>query len=351
MSLIAWEGVKMERLIVDGYGKYVGKRANQIVIKEGGKVKHYVVAEKLRQVLITGHGSIGFDAMNLLAENGVDLIVINWKGDVTARLSSPAMRTVATRKEQYYAYKDERSGHLAKNFAFAKAKNQYAFLGTLAKSRKDSAPEIAEMVMKRRDEILNQFQGFERLKDAPVDRIRETLNGLEGHCAYLYWDAIERVIPGEFGFRGRSGRYAKDGVNAMLNYGYGVLEGEVWRAVHFAGLDPYGGFLHVDRPGRPSMVLDLMEEFRQQVVDKCVIALISRRVVKESDFSIDEGLCRLSDSARKALLTEILQKLEDYVRAGSERIRWCDLILKQSRNVAKYLRKEVSAYEGFYLRW
>jgi CRISPR-associated protein Cas1 len=137
----------------------------------------------------------------------------------------------------------------------------------------------------------------------------------------------------------------------MLNYGYGILEGEVWRAVHYAGLDPYGGFLHVDRPGRPSMVLDLMEEFRQQVVDKSVFALVAKNVITPTDFELVEGMCRLSDKARKALISEIVGKFESYVRVGDIKLRWCDLILKQTRDVAKYLRGELTKYDAFYLRW
>ena len=341
----------MERLIVDGYGKYVGKRENQIVVKQEGKILYYVVAEKLKQVVITGHGSIGFDAINLLAENGVDLIVIDWKGDVCARLSSPEMRTVSTRKEQYYAYNDRRSGHLAKNFIIAKVKNQYAVLGTLAKTRKETSPNTADILMNAREDISKQLETIENLNEKKVDDIRETLNGLEGNCSAIYWKSLQSIIPEEFGFKDRSGRYAEDGVNAMLNYGYGILEGEVWRAIHFAGLDAYGGFLHVDRPGKPSLVLDLMEEFRVQLVDKNVIALVSKKVISATDFSIQNGLCRLSDNARKTLIKEIVGKFEEYLQYKDEKMRWCDLIVRQAREVAKYLRNEISVYEGIYLRW
>lgn len=341
----------MERLVVDGYGKYVGKRGNQIVVKEHGKVLHYVIAEKLRQVIITGGGSIGFDTINLLAENGVDLIVIDWKGNVTARLSSPEMRTVSTRREQYYAYNDKRSCHLAKSFIRAKAKNQHAVLGTLAKTRKETNPESAELLIRMRDEISNKIPMIEQMRTSKVDDIRETIMGIEGSCSNLYWNGISSIISEDFQFKGRSGRYAPDGINAMLNYGYSVLEGEIWRAVHFAGLDPYGGFLHADRPGKPSMVLDLMEEFRQQVVDKTVFALVSKKIVSPNEFTKEEGICKMSDFARKRLITEILETFESYVRVGLEKIRWCDLFVKQARGVAKYLRKETAIYEGFYLRW
>ncbi|MDI6903701.1 MAG: CRISPR-associated endonuclease Cas1 [Methanocellales archaeon] len=341
----------MDRLVVNGYGKYVGTRENQIVVKEKGKIIAYELAEKLRQVLITGRGSISFDAMNLLAENGVDLLVVDWKGEVKARLSSPSMRTVKTRREQYYAYNDKRGVRISKNIALAKLRNQYAVLGTLAKRRKETKPESAETLTQMRNEISAQIPVLEQIKSRTIDNARETIMGVEGICSSYYWRGFASVIPEDFSFNDRSGRYARDPVNAMLNYGYGILRGEVWRAVHFAGLDPYGGFLHVDRPGRPSMVLDLMEEFRQHLVDKSVVRLITKRMVSPNDFALEQGLCKLSDSARKKLLSEILGKFEDYVRVGSNKMRWCDLIVKQARDVAKYLRGETTSYEGFYQRW
>lgn len=341
----------MKRLVVDGYGKFVGRRKNQIVVREEGKVLHSVLAEDLRQVVISGRGGISFDAMELLGEYGVDLVVIDWKGSVTARLSSSMMRTVQTRREQYYAYRDVRGGYLAKQFVLAKMRNQYAVLGTLAKTRKETSPEASEAMVRSRQAVMEGINMIEGAENREADLIRETLMGTEGRASKHYWDAVAQAIPGDYSFPGRTGRYARDPVNSMLNYGYALLEGEVWRGVHYAGLDPYGGYLHVDRPGRPSMVLDLMEEFRQQVVDKTVIGLAAKRAVAPDGFEEREGLCEMRDAVRRMLLEEVLGKFERYVRHGDRKLRWADLILMQAREVARFLRGEAKAYEGFYLRW
>ena len=341
----------MKRLVIDGFGKFVGKKSSRIVVKEKGKTLHHARVEDLRQVVISGKGSISFDALELLGAHGVDLIVVNWKGEVTARLASREMRTVKTRREQYYAYRDERSGILAKHFIIAKMKNQYATLGTLAKSRKDTSPNIAERLTRKRETVLKEIRRVEGLKEKPVDVIRGSLMGLEGFASASYWEGIGKIIPEDFDFNGRSGRYAGDPLNAMLNYGYALLEGEVWRGVHYAGLDPYGGFLHVDRPGKPSMVLDLMEEFRQQLIDKTIIGLVTKGSVSASDFEMMENICRMSDPARKLLLKTVLGRFEKYMRYKDERRRWTDMILFQAREVAKFLRGETASYEGFYLRW
>lgn len=341
----------MERLVVDGWGKFIGKKDNQVVVKEKGSKLHQIVAEDLRQVVITGSGSISFDAIKLLAKNGVDIVLIDWKGDVTAKLSAPEMRTVSTRKEQYFAYKDERGVNLAKKFVMAKLKNQYALLGTWAKTRKDTEPVEAEMLISYRKSIKDLIDRVEGVKGDNIESERGTLIGLEGRGSKLYWNGFSEITKEAFGFQDRSGRNARDGVNAMLNYGYALLEGEVHRSIHFAGLDPYGGYLHADRPGKPSLVLDMMEEFRQQVVDRKVMSMIQKKEVSPSDFTVKEGRCWLPDGVRKNLIKKVLQRMEDYIKWKNRNIRWCDLVLKQAREVGKYLRGETNEYECFYLRW
>lgn len=341
----------MKRLVVDGYGKFIRRKGSQILVTEGGKVIHRVLAEELRQIVISGKGGISFDAMELLSEYGVDLIVLDWRGEVVSRLSTSLMRTVQTRREQYAAYNDYRGSVLAKGFVYAKMRNQCAVLGTFAKARSDTSPKVSEALMAKRQEIAALIPKIEDLPPRNLGELRNDLMGLEGLGSKAYWEGLATIVPEAYGFPGRSGRYAKDPINAMLNYGYALLEGEVWRGVHFAGLDPYGGFLHVDRPGKPSMVLDLMEEFRQQLIDKTVIALITKDVVKPQDFEEREGICVLSDTARRKLIEEVEGTFESYVRYKDVRIRWADLILNEAVKVAKYLRGEENSYEGFYLRW
>lgn len=340
----------MRRVVVDGYGKYVGKEANRIVIKEKRKTVATYTVDNLRQLVVSGGGAIGIDAINLLAENGVDLIVLNRFGKVTARLSFPEMRTVHTRKEQYYAYNDTRSFKLAYQFIYAKARNQYSLLGTWAKTRKDSDIRKAEKIMEHRKKIEEYMKNFEDISADCIDNVRNEIMGIEGQCSSEYWKGFGLALPSRYEFEGRSGRYASDIVNALLNYGYGILEGEVWRAIHFAGLDPYGGFLHADRPGKPSMVLDLMEEFRQQVVDKTIMTLLVKRKIYPT-MDVRDDMYRLPDDVRKLTISEILTKMEEYVTYKEVRMKWCDLILYQARNVAKFLRGEKNDYKGFYLRW
>ncbi len=345
----------MERLVVDGWGRFLGTENGQIVVKErrgkGQSVIFRCPPSELKQVVFSGRGSLSSDAIELLSEHGVDLIILDWKGDVRARLSPPLLRTVNTRREQYRAYETEKGVVLAKSFIRAKMKNQMALLGTFIKTRPRIDRDSAEVLRAARDSIGHLVSELECVSGDACDAARGTIIGLEGSATAMYWNAISRIIDEAFGFSGRSGRYAGDPVNAMLNYGYAILEGECWRAVHFAGLDPYGGFLHVDRPGRASMVYDLMEEFRQQVVDRSILRLLSHRQVRPDEFTVMDGVCKIEDTARKLVLKVLLSKLEDRIRYRDRAWKWSDLILHQARGVAKFLRGETRKYEGFWLRW
>ena len=136
------------KLVVDGFGKSVAKRDNQIVIKENGKEVDYFRAEDVSQILLTGKGSITFDALTLLANHDIDCVSINWKGYVDYRLTPPEKKNVIVKKEQFFALADKRSGQIAKAFINAKIENQKAVLGTLAKSRSND-----EFLTAQRDKL------------------------------------------------------------------------------------------------------------------------------------------------------------------------------------------------------
>lgn len=192
----------MKRLVVDGYGKFIRRTGNQILVTEEGQVKHRVLAEDLRQVVISGKGGISFDAMELLSDYGVDLVVLDWRGEVTSRLSSSLMRTVQTRRQQYAAYDDERGGLLSKEFILAKMRNQYAVLGTLAKARSDSSPETARALMGKRGDLASQIRLVQEVPLVAIGQVRDRLMGFEGLGSKTYWEGLANVVPEGFGFPG-----------------------------------------------------------------------------------------------------------------------------------------------------
>ena len=166
------------KLIIDGFGKSVAKRDNQIVIKENGKEKDFFLANEISQILFTGKGSITFDALSLLAEHDVFCASIDWKGHVDYTLSAPDRKNVLVKKEQYFALMDSRSGYLAKAFILAKIENQKAVLGTLAKSRDEN-----EFLINQRDKLSDSLENLSKIYLKTSDNLRNKIMGIEGQTS------------------------------------------------------------------------------------------------------------------------------------------------------------------------
>ncbi len=344
------------RLVVDGFGKYIGRENELIVVKEKGKVVRRVKPDELKQIIIAGKASLSSDAVKIMLKNAVDVAFIDRRGEVIGRLMHPFVGTAKTRREQYLAYNDERSVTLAKEFVNAKLRNQISVLSNLAKARKDSNPELAERLMDAREEIKLSINTLGEVSGSKIEDVREEILGIEGSASQEYWNSLSLIFPPDYGFKGRRGleagqtRYAQDIINAMLNYGYAILHSECIRAVELAGLDPYAGFLHADRSGRTSIALDLMEEFRQQIVDRAVIKLISYRQIKAAECEMKNFVCMLNDSARKTLLGEVLKRFETKTQHMGRNLSYSSIILQQARRIASFLRGE-RKYRGFWQRW
>ena len=333
------------RLIIDGFNKTINKRDNQIVIKENGGEVDYFLPKDLKQIIILGKGAITFDAIALLAEKNVDLIAINWKGDIKYRLASKEHNNVQIRKQQYFSLNDARSGYLAKKFIESKIRNQKATLGTLSRSR-----DGVEFLDLKREKLDNLLKALLEIKNKPSEKIRSEIFGIEGMASQEYWRGFRYVIDDEYNFLKRSGRGAPDIVNSMLNYSYAILASEVLKALHISGLDPYAGFLHSDRYGRTSLVFDLMEEFRQQIVDKSVLKLINRGQINKDDFEIKNNFVFINESCRKLLIKTILDKLSNEVTFEGIKRSYSDFIIIESQHIVDFLMYN-KKYKTFHIRW
>ena len=178
-----------------------------------------------------------------------------------------------------------------------------------------------------------------------MSRFRQMVMGLEGNAANRYWETVGLIVSEKIEFPGRHHQGATDPVNCMLNYGYGILYAQVWSAVLRAGLEPYAGFLHTDRPGKPSLVLDLTEEFRAPVVDRTVIACVNLgQIVK-----FEDG--RMTLESRSQLADKILQRLESRETFKGKSFQIRSIIQMQARQVASFLRGESRDYRPFRFKW
>ncbi|RLE48171.1 MAG: CRISPR-associated endonuclease Cas1 [Candidatus Methanomethylicota archaeon] len=329
----------MKVLVVGGYGVKLGYSKGMVTIR--GPANRELPISNFDQIILTTSGiSISSRLIREAVKRGVDIIVLDGKGDVIARVDSPCLSaTTLTRRGQYEAYRDWRGAQIAKSVAYAKITNQANLLKYYAKSR-----GIWEL-RKAADAMVDIAEQVKQVNATAVDLIREDLIKYEAQAAKIYWSHVVQLIPPTYNFVGRD-QDSCDQFNLMLNYGYGILRATIWRLVILAGLDPHAGYLHVDKSGRPSLVLDLMEEFRPTVVDKPLIALTSKL---NPEHVVDEG--KLTVDARNEVAKAVLSRLKDKVRVGEHRVELEVAIKRRIRSIARLLRGFERECSGYVERW
>ena len=186
-------------------------------------------------------------------------------------------------------------------------------------------------------------------KPAPIDNLR----GIEGEAASSYFAAFPQLITIKeeaFAYTGRNRRPPRDPINALLSFVYTLLVHDCRSALEAVGLDPCVGYLHTDRPGRPSLALDLMEEFRAFLADRLVLSLINRRQIKASDFKGSlGGAVILKDDARKKLLISWQKRKQEEITHPyiCEKTKVGLLAHLQALLLARHLRGDIEAYPPF----
>jgi CRISPR-associated protein Cas1 len=342
-------------VFLDDFGIFVGRKRNRFSIKKSGEVKE-IVADDVDSIICCSSGvSFSASALELATENNIQVIFAKYRGWPYAVLM-PATLTgsVRARREQFIAYNDERSVVLAKKFIAGKLINQANFLKLMAKNRRQTDSNLAEKLYKSAKLIDDTNDRISKEQGSNIDEKRQQIMNLEAEAARYYWDCVRQILPAELGFTGRITRGATDPFNAMLNFGYqAVLFTEVWKAVSYAGLDFYAGYLHADRSGKPSLVLDMMEEFRQQLVDRTLIGLITKNVIKPDEIiateSVEEGRV-LRKEVIKIILDNIQERLDSEVMFNGQKGTLKSFIHLQPRNVVRFLLKEAD-YAPFWLGW
>ncbi|MFQ5802025.1 MAG: CRISPR-associated endonuclease Cas1 [Candidatus Methylomirabilales bacterium] len=315
-------------------------------IPKQGPVLTEVPFFRISEIVVASSGvSISTDLIEECCTRGIRISFLTLGGQPYAMLSSPMLTaTVITRREQLAAYHDERGLELARAVIRGKLNNQANLLKYFAKylraSEADTLPQVEAAIRSmegaRRD--------AERVPGRTIDEARPSFLAIEGRAGKTYWQTVKLLLENRVPFEGREHRGATDQVNAALNYGYGILYAQVWGAIMNAGLEPFAGFLHVDRPGKPSLVLDLIEEFRQPLVDRPVIAAFN----KGTQLTMRNGL--LDEASRRLVADSVLERLDSEVPFRGKRYRLRSIIQMQARAVASFVRREGS-YRSYSWKW
>ena len=335
-------------LIVEGRGTFLSKHQGRLrVSREQKTVTEVPLLHLERVILVDNSIALSSDVVRVCSEEGIPIYFISNRGQAIASLYSAGLTgTVLTRRAQLLAYESERGVQAAKAMIAGKLENQSNVLRYIAKYRKETDAPLYEELSLVTLEIRDALHEVAQLKAERIEDIREQVMSVEGRAAQKYWTAIGRIIPPDLSWPGREHRGATDPFNSLLNYGYGILYGRVEQALTLAGLDPYGGFLHADRPGKPSLVLDFVEEFRQAVVDRTVIGLVNKRFAVEQD---EEA--RLLQETRNKLAEKIKERLDSTEVYEKKRQTLRFVIQNQARHLASFLRNERTSYEPFITGW
>ncbi len=336
------------QLILDRYGLFLSKHSERLRVKTEGQIVEEVPLIHLDSILVTSRGvAISSDVVEVCSERGIDLFFIAGNGEVYGRLGSPTLvGTVKTRREQMIALGDKRGLLLGKAFALGKILNQKNVLKYFGRYRKAVDQDLYGLIEKACRKLEEHEQELASVDAPDIDKVREIILSIEGRSAALYWDVVKELLGDEIKWPGREGRGAKDPVNSALNYGYGILYGQIEKVIILSGLDPYGGFIHTDRAGKPSLVLDLIEEFRQQIVDRSILALIG----KGTEISVNEE-AMLDEKSRKTIAQKIFERLDAEERYEGMKQKLKTITLKQAQAIASFLRGDRGIYKPFVGSW
>jgi CRISPR-associated protein Cas1 len=338
----------VEHLVAETFGSHVGKYNQRLKVTQGGECLAEAPLLHLQSVIVGSRGvSISADAIEACTERGIPIIFLSSYGKVYATLySSGLVGTVNTRREQLLAYYDTRGVHVVEQIARAKIQNQENTLKYIAKNRKESAPALYEQLNEVALILRDSQAAIDRLEKVDLESIRPSVMGIEGYAARCYWEAIGHVFPATYGWTGRETQGATDPLNSLLNYGYGILYSRIENALILAGLDPYAGFLHTDRAGKPSLVLDCIEEFRQIVIDRLVVGLAARHFIVEQ---LADGM--LAYGTLESYRSKVLEHLDSSTRYLGKRYPLKTIIQSQARGLAAYLCGRTPQYEPFLATW
>jgi CRISPR-associated protein Cas1 len=336
-------------LYITTQGAYLAKSGLSVQVRHEKKTLRQLPLHNLDGIVCFGRVGASPALMGACAEAGVAISFLTERGRFLAQVTGFTRGNVLLRRRQYHLADDEAvASTLARDIVRAKLTNARTVLVRAARD----APEGSD----RRAVLQRQAQRLSAsLEELPGTASLDALRGLEGEAATQYFrafDALQSCPPTAdgFAFTHRSRRPPLDRINALLSFLYTLLLHDVRSACETAGLDPCVGFLHADRPGKPSLALDIMEEFRPVLADRLALSLINRRQIAPEGFRVEaSGAVLMDDATRKAVLTAWQQRKRETLTHPflGETVPWGLLVHLQARLMARFLRSDLDAYPPF----
>lgn len=339
----------LNTLFVTTQGAYLAKEGETVVVKVDKEVRLRLPVHTLGGIVCFGNVSCSPFLMGFCGENGVGISFLSEQGRFLARVQGPVSGNVLLRREQYRRADDpQATAAVARAILTGKIANSRTVLQRALRdhSEKIAGGEVEHVVRRLTNhlDLLNQ------------DLILDVLRGCEGDAAHLYFSVFDRLIVAQkedFPFQERNRRPPRDNVNALLSFLYTLLVHDVRSALEGVGLDPAVGFLHRDRPGRPGLALDLMEEFRPFLADRLTLSLINLRQVQAKGFQkSDSGAVLMTEDARKKVLIAYQERKQEEIIHPylEEKVSVGLLFHVQALLLARHLRGDLDGYPPFVWR-
>lgn len=333
----------LNTLFITTQGTYLSKDGESVDVLVDRERKVRIPIITLGGIVCFGRVSASPALMGMCAERGVAMTYLTEHGRFLARVSGFTPGNVNLRREQYRRADDpERSASIARQIVSAKIANARTVLMRAVRDHPDSGGRIALETAARR--MSGDAVRAQHCLDLDVVR------GVEGESAATYFSVFDHLIVSQrdgFSFRGRTRRPPMDAVNALISFLYTLLMHDTRSACEASGLDAAVGFLHRDRPGRPGLALDLMEEFRSMLADRLAMSLINRQQVSAKGFQISEGGgVVMDDATRKTVLVAYQERKQEVVTHPflDEKTTVGLLPHLQARLLARYIRGDLDAY-------
>lgn len=333
----------LNTLFVTTEGSYLAKDGECVAVRVDGEARARIPILALDGIVCFGRVSYSPYLLAHCADNEVTISHLTGTGRFQARIEGPTRGNVLLRRAQYRASDDPaRAASIARAFVLAKLHNARLVYRRTQRETEDA--ERKAVLSACADRLGRLVDKAETADD--LDAIR----GIEGEGAARYWRDFQALVGRNdtaFVFGGRSRRPPLDRINCLLSFLYTVLTHDIRSALETVGLDPHVGFLHRDRPGRASLALDMLEEYRPWLVDRVVLSLVNRRQVAAGDFTREEtGGYLMTDETRRTVLTAWQERKQDTVTHPflDEKMPVGLLWHTQALLLARHLRGDLDAY-------
>lgn len=334
----------LNTLYVTTQKTYLRKEGETVAVEKDGQTVLRLPVHTLSGIVTFGNVLTSPYLLHMCAEKGVGVSYLSEHGRFLARVSGPVSGNVHLRMAQMRAYENpEVKGMLARSFVIGKVMNARNVL--MRRCRDHGESDDLRVAVNALGDVLV------RLRDSVPDTAR--IRGLEGEAAAVYFGVFNRLLTcqsTDFSIQSRNRRPPTDPMNALLSFLYTLLVHDCRSALEGVGLDPQIGFLHELRSGRPSLALDLMEEFRTVVADRIALSLVNLRQVTKRDFKVTaSGAIEMKDDARKTVLMAWQKKKQEEVSHSftGEKVQVGLLPHLQALLLARHLRGDLDAYPPY----